>query len=471
MRSYGLTYKIKGALFHPDIIVTGDHDILADIFGKGVYSYRRGLVWAEGSVHKRQRQELAPFFTTRATRDTFNTINACALKGAENLELHITKSLVNPKQGTVDTLEWTSSITLDIIGRFAFDYDFQSGQSPAAQVLKDSWKKQTKAGLHWTALFGQVTTRAFPFITDILFPFLGAQLAVRKKLREISQSIIDGDVGEGKEKDVLTTLVRLLREGEIISTQDELLDHMCTIVLAGQETASGSLGFALHLLAKNPKYQTRLREEITQLGREPTYDDLTSGMPWLDAVMKESFRRRPLVPHLERVTTKDCLLKLRVPVKASDGTQITEIPIKAGQVIHIPTIALNHAKSVWGEDADEFKPERWLDPTRLEHVSKNFGWNGMLVFSDGPRLCIGYRLAVLSFKVSTLMILGRMQYLSVIQFETILATYIRKFEFHDTGAIINGRFSGTMQSYVANEEDKGTQLPLSISLVDELRSR
>ncbi|CAE6490825.1 unnamed protein product [Rhizoctonia solani] len=484
MNLYGLTYKIKGALFHPDIIITADQVALDYMFGKGTYSYvkspfirplverlvGRGLVWAEGSVHKRQRQQLAPFFTIQAIRDTFSSINACVQVGTENLESHIIEKAGNHKEGlTLDMSEWTSSITLNIIGRFAFNYDFESGQGHAAQLIKHTWREQVKAGLHWTALLGQVAARAVPFVANLPIPFLEAQLAVKRKLREISQSIIEQDVNEGQEKDMLTTMVRLSSKGKITSTQDELHDHVCTMVIAGQETTAGSLGFGLHQLALNPEHQTRLREEIIQLGREPTYDDLMSGMPWLDAVTKErhvyftlslhdifldartSFRHRPIVSHMERVAAEDCVLKLGVPVQTSDGSQITEIPLKSGQIIHIPTMAMNHMKFVWGDDADEFKPERWLDLARLERVDKNFGWNGTLVFSEGPRQCIGYRMAILSFK-------------------TVLAAHIRKFEFHDTGAVVHGRLVGTMQPYVAGEEDKGPQVPLRVSLVDELGS-
>lgn len=61
---------------------------------------------------------------------------------------------------------------------------------------------------------------------------------------------------------------------------------------------------------------------------------------------------------------------------------------------------MGRVKSVWGEDAEEFKPERWLDATRLPSASDTPpGWNGLMAFSAGPRICIGYRLAVLEFKV------------------------------------------------------------------------
>lgn len=58
--------------------------------------------------------------------------------------------------------------------------------------------------------------------------------------------------------------------------------------MAGNETTAGSLGYALYELARNPKAQGRLREEIAQLGHEPTYNDYIDGMHWLDAITKET---------------------------------------------------------------------------------------------------------------------------------------------------------------------------------------
>ena len=63
---------------------------------------------------------------------------------------------------------------------------------------------------------------------------------------------------------------------------------------------------------------------------------------------------------------------------------------------------MGRIKSVWGEDAADFKPERWLDASRFRSAGDiPQGWNGLLAFSAGPRICIGYRLAVLEFKVSS----------------------------------------------------------------------
>ncbi|KAF8734032.1 cytochrome p450, partial [Rhizoctonia solani] len=465
--SYGSTYKIKGAMFHPDILVTTDPAAVTHMFGKEVYSYvkspvirpiidrlmGKSLTWAEGDVHKRQRQQLTRFFTTQATRDMFDMINACARSGSEHLASEVARTRCDPKYGAkVNLCDITSHITLDIIGRFAFDYDFECGKSEASQKIASSWKNQVDLGFQKAGLIGLVVLRAFPFIVDLPVKSIQAQGEVKTILREISEKILAHDTGDKQKEDLLSTLMKMVRRGEVDAPKEELLDHVSAMVLVGQETTSGAINFTLHELARNPEYQQRLRDEISALGREPTYEDLMTGMPWLDAVMKEGFRHRPPSSHTERVALKDDVLRLRNPVynHQRGGRKINEIPIKAGQLIHIPSISMSHAKSVWGEDADEFRPERWLDPSRLPQAGATIsGWNGLFVFSEGPRQCIGLRLAILSFKA-------------------ILAAFINNFEFHDTGAIVKARFSATLQPFVQGEEEKGLQLPIGVSVIEHI---
>ncbi|QRW05766.1 cytochrome P450 family protein [Ceratobasidium sp. AG-Ba] len=263
-------------------------------------------------------------------------------------------------------------------------------------------------------------------------------------VRKLGRQFIQRVSSETEQKSLLATLMNLVTD----ASSEELLDHISTIILAGNETISGSLTWTLYELAKEPKYQERLREEIMKLEREPTYEELMNDMPFLDAVMMETFRHRPANPHTERVALKDDVIRLQRPVYDSNGQKITEISIKAGQLIHIPSISLTHIKSVWGPDAEDFNPERWLDPARIPPASETCGgWGGLFVFSEGARMCIGYRLAILEFKV-------------------ILSTYIRHFVFHDTGASISHRFGFALHPYIVGEEAQGSQLPLRVTLVD-----
>ena len=62
-------------------------------------------------------------------------------------------------------------------------------------------------------------------------------------------------------------------------------------------------------------------------------------------------------------TRKDIVLPLLWPIKAADGkTEITEIPLKENTSVIISIIGANRCKAIWGEDADQWNPDRWLKP-------------------------------------------------------------------------------------------------------------
>ncbi|KAH7338168.1 cytochrome P450, partial [Rhizoctonia solani] len=82
----------------------------------------------------------------------------------------------------------------------------------------------------------------------------------------------------------------------------------------------------------------------------------------LDAVCRESLRLFPSQPILERTAMKDWILPLHQPVKSNDGkTTTTDVPMKKGTQIYVALDAANRDKQIWGEDANEFKPSRWLE--------------------------------------------------------------------------------------------------------------
>ncbi|KAF8598679.1 cytochrome P450 [Ceratobasidium sp. AG-I] len=461
VESFGTTYKVKGALFHPDILVTADPGAISQIFGKETYSYVKSpifrplikrligesVLWAEGATHKRQRHQLAPFFTTKETRNMFEVVNTCAHAVTESLATYVSANADTTRGVRLNIMDWTWRVSLDIIGRVAFDHDFGCGESEDAKSLHRTWMDQTNASMDKTGIIGLFVLRAFPFIVRLPSKAIKAQEDAKRMLQDIGQRMLEQDIHESKNNNLLSSIARLAATENSGISHQELLDHIATIIVAGNETLSGSLGFAFWELARNPDVCARLREEIAQLGHEPTYEDYTDGMPWLDAVTKELFRLHPVVPQLERVALKDDVMRLQNPLKTEKGDEITQLPIKAGQLIRILMYSIGNTESVWGEDAAEFKPERWLDASQLRSSGIASSWNGLMTFSAGPRICIGYRLAVLEFKAT-------------------IATCIRRFEFRETGATICSRYVGTLQPYVVGEEAKGQQLPLMVSLVD-----
>lgn len=105
-------------------------------------------------------------------------------------------------------------------------------------------------------------------------------------------------------------------------------------------------------------------------------------------------RVHPAAPRTDRIALEDDVIPLSQPLTTVDGKTVSSIAIKAGQVFHIPSAVQNTDPLVWGKDAEEFKPERWLLPGGVPSKDQlPYGPYGNIAsFLDGPRSCIGWRL-------------------------------------------------------------------------------
>ena len=232
--------------------------------------------------------------------------------------------------------------------------------------------------------------------------------------------------------------------------------------VAGHETTSSTLAFTTWALAQNPDIQTKLRDEVMTIQGEPTFDDFAdpNRLPYLDAVCKEAMRMFPPSARNEKVAEEDDVIPLRHPIRGSDGAWIKAIPVKKGQVIHIPSIGINRDEDIFG-DADVFRPTRWL-VGRGDAAEATFctpgerglpaademcgGWSGLFTFSEGPRICVGMKLALFEYKA-------------------IITTLIRSFQFHDTGVAISMRHGATLSPRVKGREHEGINLPVKLTLI------
>lgn len=160
---------------------------------------------------------------------------------------------------------------------------------------------------------------------------------------------------------------------------------------AGHETTASSMTWAIYMLSRFPMVQERLRQEIR--GNLPSIDadtDITSldidHMPYLNAVCNEILRYYAPVPITIRDTAQD--------------TDILGHKIPKGVRVILAPWATNFDKSLWGPDAHEFNPERWMstgaDDKRAASggATSNFAF---MTFLHGPRSCIGQAFAKAEF--------------------------------------------------------------------------
>ncbi|KAK6992956.1 cytochrome P450 [Favolaschia claudopus] len=217
---------------------------------------------------------------------------------------------------------------------------------------------------------------------------------------------------------------------------------------AGHETSSSALAWALQALSEKIDVQNKLREELLTVSTDNPGMDELNALPYLEIVVREILRVQSPVLSTERVATEDDVLPLSEPYVGKDGKSHESIPIRKGQTIHIPILAVNTDTSIWGEDALQFRPERWQNIPEAAAGIPNI-WGNLLTFFAGPHNCIGFRF-------------------SVIEIKAILFILIRAFEFEAgvSSDSIGRAATGTVQKPVVLGNENGSGLPLIVKIYD-----
>lgn len=175
-----------------------------------------------------------------------------------------------------------------------------------------------------------------------------------KNVSSYMDQLIDNaltDESEGKANlryDFLANLSRATTDRKV------LRDEMCMLFIAGTDALSSMLTNLFFLIGRDPDVWSKLRKEVEFLeGRPPNIKEL-KGLKYLHSCMHESMRLLPVLPNDSRIATEDTVL----PVGGgADGKSPVFVP--SGAMVTFSIMALQRRKDLWGEDAEEFRPERW----------------------------------------------------------------------------------------------------------------
>ncbi|KAF1944967.1 cytochrome P450 52A11 [Clathrospora elynae] len=209
--------------------------------------------------------------------------------------------------------------------------------------------------------------------------------AIQTALDDADAPQTEGSTEEAEQRYVfIDALIQETRD------KKELRDQCLNVLLAGRDTTACCLTWTLRLLARHPWVLEKLREEIeiiTGLGKDapqPTRADLKK-MRYLDLILKEVLRLYPSVPVNSRAALKTTILPLG---GGPDGQ--SPVLIRKGEAVGYCVYAMHRRTDIYGEDALEFRPERWEDGKLLRDVGY-----GYLPFNGGPRVCLGQDFALL----------------------------------------------------------------------------
>ncbi|KAJ3774193.1 cytochrome P450 [Lentinula raphanica] len=417
-----------------------------------------GLLVQEEDEHRRQRKVMNPAFGIAQIREMTDIFVD------ESIHLRdIWASQVGPANSPVriEIRSWLSRMTLDVIGRAGFNYRCNALDSTEPDELTKAFSiicEMSNRLTFWDILQAIVPVlRLFPSTSN------SAKKEAQAAMKRIGRDLLwqtkeylsaTGEKADGRRaKDLLSLLVRSNMSKDIPEqqrmTDEDVIAQVSTFLVAGHETTSTTLTWALFAMTQKKEIQIKLRKELLQVATESPDMDILNSLPYLDAVVRETLRVHPPFAGIPRVAMKDDFIPLSTAYTDRNGKVHNGIQVRKGDTISVPVLAVNRSKELWGEDARDFKPERWLIPGGIPTAVSTIPgvWGNVLSFLGGAHACIGYRF-------------------SLVEMKALLFVLIRTFEFDLAvpAEEVVSKSSILHRPHLKSEPEKGSQLPLWMKL-------
>ncbi|MFJ3669284.1 cytochrome P450 [Streptomyces sp. NPDC090106] len=376
-RQLGPIYRRKA--FNREFVFTWGADLAADLADESRFAKHVGLgianlrpVAGDGLFtaynHEPNWQLAHDVLAPGFSREAMEGYHPMMLAVAERLTAHWDRELAAGR--SVDVPGDMTKLTLETIARTGFGHDFGSFERErphpfvTAMVGTLTYAQRLNT-VPWAGLLREATRRNE---ADIAY--------LNRTVDDLVQER-RGTAGGGG--DLLDRMLETTRPGtgERLSAEN-VRRQVITFLVAGHETTSGALSFALHYLSLHPEIAARARAEVDRVWGDtavPGYDQVAK-LRYVRRVLDESLRLWPTAPAFAREALTDTELA-------------GEHPMRRGAWTLVLTPMLHRDPAVWGADAERFDPDRF-DPkavrNRAPHVFKPFG--------TGARACIGRQFAL-----------------------------------------------------------------------------
>jgi cytochrome P450 len=394
-KTYGSVFKMR--MFSQKFIHFSDTQLCREVLQKRPKTFIRGRVLEDMALRLRYlpygvfhandattwnkvRKTTSPAFSKQNLTNMSRDFLVEALKFARQLDEFASRN------EEIDMLKAIISYTVGVISRVAFgndQVDYFFGQQFYADV------RTTFAVLLDSAMF------PFPRWVWTLTPNYRNELAAieaDKRFTAACQQVIDikrsqhRQMSEDEKKQTHSLIDIMIRQDE--SHDAEVLANVKTFYLAGSDTTSMSIGWAVYLLAQHPEAVARMRAELKEffaqdlLGARSAQEisEAINGLVYTNAVLKEAIRMYPAGPaiFLDYVPGEE-------PITLSNGVVV---PADTTVIVNLWQCLMDEANF---SDAKRFLPERWLTEDKAQLARMDHAFLG---FGAGARVCPGMNLAM-----------------------------------------------------------------------------
>jgi cytochrome P450 len=372
-RRYGDVVTM-GTLFDPKFVMVFDPEVVKTVF-RGPHEQlrageanaplgpvlgERSVLLLDGAEHLRHRRLMLPSFHGERMREYETVMTAAADRAIDSWPVGETFALLPSMQ----------SLTLDVIMHAVFGLE----DGPRQEELKRRVRTMLDPVGNRAAILLMLVSGGRLGVTGRVERFQRQRRAVDEMIyAEIARRRAAPDLAE--RTDVLSMLLLARDEEGEAMTDAELRDELVTLLVAGHETTATGLAWAFELLLRNPAARARAQAAAT-----------AGDTAYLDAVVKETLRRRTVVPGVGRVVR-------------GAPFELNGYVIPPGIEIN-PSIAGMHRRGDSYPDPTAFRPERFLG----DDPPDTYTW---IPFGGGTRRCLGASFATFEMRVVIARVLAR----------------------------------------------------------------